>query len=290
LVRAAFREVAQEYLAHYHLRKRDRQTMAFQIRVFVRHFGEADFGSIGEREIEAFFAARQAEGRSGATCNRNLSALIGLWRWAVERGHAERDPVAAMPRFPESPEEARYLSPEEIAQLILAAAPHLKAFLIALTYSGARMTEMLRLRWGRVDLKANAITFTRETTKGRRTRIVPIVPELREALVALRPGPPDAFVFVYNGRPVASMRTALRSAARRAGLGRIGFHTLRHSFARFFIERDGPVVLLQRILGHSTIGMTMRYVHTSPGYVSSGARFMGPPRRKDRPAGEQEPE
>ncbi len=255
--------------------------MAFQVRVLDAFFGELPFEDIDEPAVERFFEARQAAGRTGATCNRHLSAMCGLWKWAVRRGYSARDPVAQMPRFPERPAEPRCLAPEEIARLIFAAAPHLKAYLMTLAYAGGRMTETLRLRWERVDLKANAITFTRETTKGKRTRVVPIAPPLREALGALRRGKPDEFVFTYNDRPVDSMRTALRTAARRAGLGRVGFHTLRHSFGRFFIERGGPVVQLQRILGHSTINMTMRYVHTSPGYISSGVKFMGPPKKRE---------
>jgi integrase len=280
LGRRLFREVSDEYLRHYLLRKLDRETMAFQVRVLDRFFGEMPFEAIGEAEIDRFFAARQAEGISTSTCNRHLSALNGLFKWAVRRGFIQTNPIAALPRFTERPAEPRCLTPEEMARLILAAAPHLKAYLLTLAYAGSRMTETLRLRWSRVDLHANAITFVRETTKGQRTRTVPIAPPLREALCQLRHGKADDFVFVYNDRPVASMRTALRSAARRAGVGHLGFHTLRHSFGRFFIERGGPVVQLQRILGHSTINMTMRYVHITSKYVEKAIDYMGPPPRR----------
>jgi integrase len=276
-----FRDISAAFLKHYVLYTLDKRTMPDQVRVLDRFFGDRPIGSIGRAEIEAFFETRLREGKSPATCNRQLSALCTLFAWAVEAGHVAVNVPKGMKRFPECPKEARFLTVEEMARLILAAAPHLKAYLITLAYAGGRMTETLRLKWGRVDLRAATITYSRETVKGKkRTRLVPIVPELRAALLDLRPGPPDTYVFLYNQRPVLSMRTALRTAARRAGLGRVGFHTLRHSFGHFFIERGGPVVLLQRLLGHSTIGLTMRYVHTSAEYVASGAAFMGPKMKK----------
>lgn len=274
---AAFKEVSAQFLAHYSLYRQDRRTMPFQIAVLDRHFGEMAFRDITITDLETFFAARLAAGTTYSTCNRNLSAASMLWKWAVRRGHTERNIVAEMPRFPERPAEARYLTGEELHRLVMAAAPHLKAYLVTLAYSGGRMTETLRLRWGRVDFSADSLTFVKESTKGKKSRTIPMPPPLREALLALRPGRPDDFVFLYNQRPVASMRTALRTAAKRAGLGRVGFHSLRHAFGHHFIERGGPVIMLQRLLGHGSIGVTMRYVHTSPSYLAGAVDFMGPP-------------
>jgi integrase len=293
LGRSLFREVSAEFLAQYQSRKPRDRTMTFQIRVLDAAFGGVPFHQVGEREIGAFFARRVAAGISGATCNRQLSALNGLFKWAVRLKLLPENPIAQMPRYAEEPEEARTITPAQAEALILAASPHAKAYLIALAYSGGRKSETIELTWDRFDFEKNTFAFVRETVKGKkRTRVLPMPPLLRETMLAIRPlrVEPGARVFLYNGRPVKSMRRALLTAARRAGLGHIGHHTIRHSFGQWFIERDGPLVLLQRILGHSTIGMTMRYVHTSPGYTASGLKFMGPgaEKRHDDDVGEGE--
>lgn len=283
--RSPFRQIAAEFLADYRSRKPRDRTMSFQVEVLVREFGDLPFDEVGPRQVAAFFARRIAAGISGATCNRQLSALNGLFKWAVRVQLLGANPIAHLPRYAEEPLEARTITEAQAEALILAASPHAKAYLIALAYSGGRQTETIELTWDRLDFERNTIAFPRETVKGRkRTRVLPMPPALREAMLAIRPGrvEPGARVFLYNGRPVKSMRKALLTAARRAGIGRVGFHTLRHSFAAWFIERGGPLVLLQRILGHSTIGMTMRYVHTSPGYTASGLKFMGPDAGKRR--------
>ena len=63
----------------------------------------------------------------------------------------------------------------------------------------------------------------------------------------------------------------------KAALGRAGIelpkgqrtHVLRHTFASHFMMRGGNILVLQQILGHSTIMMTMRYAHFAPNHLDA---------------------
>ena len=66
----------------------------------------------------------------------------------------------------------------------------------------------------------------------------------------------------------------LRRACRRAGLRRIGWHVLRHSFASHLVMRGAPLKAVQEMLGHSTIEMTMRYSHLSPDVRRDAVRLL----------------
>lgn len=46
-------------------------------------------------------------------------------------------------------------------------------------------------------------------------------------------------------------------------------HVLRHTFASHFMMRGGNILVLQQILGHSTIMMTMRYAHFAPNHLDA---------------------
>jgi site-specific recombinase XerD len=64
-------------------------------------------------------------------------------------------------------------------------------------------------------------------------------------------------------------RTEMKNAAKKAGLRKIRFHDLRHTFASNFVIKGGNLLSLQKILGHSTISMTLRYAHLAPDFMAS---------------------
>ncbi len=70
-------------------------------------------------------------------------------------------------------------------------------------------------------------------------------------------------------------RSAFRGTYQRCGFDTPGqmTHILRHTFASHYMMAGGDILGLQRILGHSSITMTMRYAHLSPGHLESALRL-----------------
>ena len=59
------------------------------------------------------------------------------------------------------------------------------------------------------------------------------------------------------------LKRPLWRACRKAGLRQIGWHVLRHTFASHLVMRGASVKVVQELLGHATLEMTMRYSHLS---------------------------
>lgn len=59
-------------------------------------------------------------------------------------------------------------------------------------------------------------------------------------------------------------QNAITRQCRRASIRPVGWHTLRHSFASHLVMKGTPLKVVQELLGHATIEMTMRYSHLSP--------------------------
>ncbi len=71
-------------------------------------------------------------------------------------------------------------------------------------------------------------------------------------------------VFTYRNKPIKIIRTAFENARKRAGIKNLTFHTLRHTFATRLVLSGVDLVTVSKLLGHSTIHMTMRYSHPTP--------------------------
>lgn len=120
-------------------------------------------------------------------------------------------------------------------------------------------------RWGEAEsLTGNQISpgkITYIKTKGKKNRSVPISDELYALLPKVRTSKP-----VFTG-----CYSAFRGAIKRAGIelpdGQLS-HVLRHTFASHFMMRGGNILVLQRILGHTDIKVTMRYAHFAPDHLT----------------------
>jgi integrase len=139
------------------------------------------------------------------------------------------------------------------------------------TYPVALMCLATGCRWDEAESLERKAVFGGKAnfhrTKNRQSRSVPIPPEV-EAL-ALKLGMPG------NSRLFMSCRAAFRGAYERSGISTPGqlTHILRHTFASHYMMAGGDILGLQRILGHASITMTMRYAHMSPDHLESALRF-----------------
>ncbi|YCH83779.1 tyrosine-type recombinase/integrase [Ectopseudomonas composti] len=80
-----------------------------------------------------------------------------------------------------------------------------------------------------------------------------------------------------HGQPnsaITSFRRALAMTTIRLPKGQVT-HALRHTFASHFIQNGGNILTLQKILGHSSLDMTMRYAHLAPDHLQDAVR-LGP--------------
>jgi len=277
-------EIAEEFLAYQRIYTEDPASSEFNLRIIKRHLGTRLLIDVSPREIEAMIAERLQAGIAKATINRQSATLSKMFNWSIERGyHPGPNPMRQIKKFRESPGRVRYLTADEASRFLLASAHHLKPIVLTALHTGGRLEELLTLTWGDVNFDLGIVSFKRATTKGRKERQVPLSPELSSGLRRLRPGAAQELVFTYNGRKIGSVRTSFLTAQKKAGLGTdVVFHTLRHTFASWFMMNGGDLYRLQKYLGHSSLAMTQRYSHLSPEFIRDGVRFIGPPRAIQR--------
>ncbi len=146
--------------------------------------------------------------------------------------------------------------------------------LLTLRYTGLRLNELVNLRTDEVDLDARRISLV---GKGRKQRVVPIPrlleEMLREYLDELRPKLPASPYLFANPRGNGSLRgrygaRALHNLVLEGGTGagvtgRHHPHRWRHTYATSLVRRGEDIHVVQRLMGHSNIATTTRYLHLS---------------------------
>lgn len=238
----------------------------------VPFFGELRLDQIGPRQIEKYKACKLKR-LHRKTINNHLTVLHKL----LDTAH-EWDELEVVPRIrwlkAEKP-EVRFLSFEEASRLLEAATlePAWHTMILVALRTGLRQGELLGLQWKDLDLTRGQLRVRRAvingivgTPKSGKTRDLPLTPSVVAALEAHRHrrGP---WVFCRDDgaqHTDGQCKRPLYRAYARAGLEQMGWHVLRHSFASHLVMRGVPLKVVQELLGHATIEMTMRYAHLSP--------------------------
>lgn len=225
------------------------------------------------------------------TVRATLIQLSAVFKWAVQQGLCERNPMrgVAQPKAP--PPSDEWLEPDEVRRLLEVAAAVGKGggplwqgrhVAIALgVYLGLRLGEIYGLRWRDIDWHSGRVTVARSydaLPKSGKARHLKMPPPLRQILEAWRPHCPqtaeDVLVPVCFQRlwrmsnPTAAPRglPQLLQRARCRPLKR-PWHALRHTFASNYLRQGGSIAVLQRLLGHAEIRTTMIYAHLAADFL-----------------------
>ncbi|MDB5764202.1 MAG: site-specific integrase [Herminiimonas sp.] len=150
----------------------------------------------------------------------------------------------------------RRVTPNEVGQLVAnTQSCELKIIIQLAVETGMRRSELLRMRWEHVSLTRCSVYLPH--TKTGKPRTVPLssrAVHLLESMNAAESGP------LFN-LALDSVTQAFKRAVKRAGLGDLRFHDLRHEATSRLFERGLNVIEVARITGHKTLSMLDRYTH-----------------------------
>lgn len=217
---------------------------------------------------------------AGSTRNSYRSALSGIYALAMRPRYrpqtgVERNPFADVPRHPT---RARCVttSRDELVTWMAHAPPHLVlAIVIGALAPKLRLQQVLGLRFD-VHLDRDLARIVYEAHKTRRhtraPQITHVSEPLRRVLEAVRTARPESrHVITWRGKPISSIRTAAKRAAKDAGLaygrqdGAVTFHALRHVAATEIARMGVAALVAGSVLGHRDARTTEKhYTHLLP--------------------------
>jgi integrase/recombinase XerD len=221
---------------------------------------------LSEREVQDYLYHLIVERQfAPSTCRQAVGALRFFYAVTLKRQLSTF--VIPMPK--DDSKLPAILSPEEVGR-ILSATQTLKQRLVLMTTyaAGLRVSEVVHLRVTDIDAQRRLIRI--EQGKGKKDRYTLLaeclLPELRHYYRVYRP---RQWLFPRRGHDLPmSTKNAWRiydTAKARAGIRKDGgIHALRHAFATHLLENGTDLVSIQRLLGHSHLPTTTRYLHVTP--------------------------
>lgn len=261
---------------------------------------------LSAQHIQALYADTLERGYSTATVRHIHRVLHRALTDAVRWGLLTNNPteLADQPRLI-SP-EMQVLNEEEVARLLRAArGDKLEALYVLAVTTGMRQGELLALRWQEIDMETRSLSVTRtlirmrggaaqwgepkSTRSRRRIALTDIAVDalrrhheqqgIQRAAAGDQWHDHDLVFAASNGNPLnpSNIHTrSFRPLLQRAGLKQIRFHDLRHTAATLLLAQNEHPKLVQELLGHSSIAVTIdTYSHMVPGLQAAAVDRLG---------------
>jgi len=241
-------------------------------------FGSRYLKEITPKVVEDFKTER-ARHVKASTVNESLNVLRAMLNLAVKWGHIQDNPVRQVKRLKLDAVEPPSLSAEESNRLLEACRDNRNLYTFAALglSTGMRIGEMLNLTWADVDLrrrivkvrpKAEAEGVTTWRVKTGDLRDIPVNDFLADVLNRHPRHIASPYVLPNpkGGRYTrVNLQARLRKAGKDAGLSlNVHPHLLRHTFGTALVAGGVDLDTVRRLMGHTDIKMTMRYLHAAP--------------------------
>jgi site-specific recombinase XerD len=231
--------------------------------------GIVELADVRPEHLRRFLAELQDRELSPWTVDQFYRYIKILFRWAIQQGYLDINPLCKVRRPKLPPKSVPRLSSEQVARLLEAAGSRGQnsernlAMVLLMLDSGLRSGEVVSLNCA--DLQGDV---ARVVGKGDKERRVPLGQMTRQALesyLKVRGAADETAVFLAHGKrmTVSGIRQIVVKLAEEVGVERLYPHLLRHTFANLFLCSGGDLRSLQLILGHSNV-QTTAMIYTEP--------------------------
>lgn len=214
-------------------------------------------------DFAAYRLKRLQSGITAKTLNNELGYLRAVFNELRSLSEIDyENPLAFLKPLQQQERSLSWLTHSQIDELLQSIKdrsdnPHVYLITVVCLSTGARWSESENLT--PKSLRSNTVTF--EGTKSGKVRSVPITLELKNMLLS------HWSQYGNFTSSLSSFRRALSRTTIELPRGQAS-HVLRHSFASHFMQNGGNILTLQKILGHSSLTMTLRYAHLAPEHLT----------------------
>lgn len=279
-----WRDVAERWMRETTKRSKDMDQMILDF--LEPHIGDEPISAIDRDAIEELRRLVLDDGektRSLATADRYMCLVRSILRACVEDWDL-LPKAPKVPMFRPETKEPRWLTYDEWDRLRAELPEHLALAAEFAILTGLRMRAMLALTWDRIDMAAGRMWIPGSHQKAGRTHGLPLNKEGIAVLKKLRKLSPEGnHVFQWQGRPIDDLNgKSFQDALKRAKIDGANWHTFRHTFASWAVQRGVTLQELMALGDWKSFQMVLRYSHLAPDHLAQAASRISTKRAQSR--------
>ena len=250
--------------------------------VTVKHNCPVYLGDVILEDLEDYMLHEKERGIASASRSRSLYILRSFYNYCCKKDLANRNIASLLEPVKVKQKERDFLTEGEFEELsVTIKHPVIRTVVQTMFYTGGRVSEIINLKLEDVDLQNKMIHII--DGKGGKDRNIPIADKLHKILANYLENIRNVeielgcfFAIRTTGRVSASyINRSIKEAVDKLGWEKdVSAHVLRHSFGTNLLERGASVVSIQKLLGHSSLRVTSRYLHQDTDKLSEAVNLL----------------
>ena len=233
--------------------------------------------------IEELLQHLSNEGHKPKTINNQLFFIKGIYQHAIENKLLIDNPALKIKRFKDTigSEGVPFWTKDEMDLILANVKPNWRDAIEFLYLTGLLKGELINLCWNDVNLDSESPTLAIQskpgwTVKTNQRRVIPLNHKAAEIVKRQTKSPDHNYIFKSKyGNKIDEWKVlnAIRSALKKLGFeGNV--HKLRHTNASHLVMAGVGVETVSKLLGHSSIEMTMKYAHLAPDHLRDAVNLL----------------
>lgn len=252
--------------------------------ITVKHNCPIYMEDISLEDIEGYMLYQKEKGLASSSRSRAIYILRSFYNFCIKRGICDKNLPAILEPIKVKEKEREFITELEFEELAAAInKPVISTVVKTMFYTGGRVSEILNLKLEDVDLEGRIIYIIEG--KGNKDRNIPINDKLYDILVnyignirELDDGIESDKFFANQSTGMVSkgyVNKCIKNATDDLGWEKkISSHILRHSFGTNLLKKGASLVSIQKLLGHTNLSVTSRYLHQDMKALSDAVNLL----------------
>lgn len=231
--------------------------------IILKKYGNRGVNSISTYDLQQLHAELK---ETPYKANRLRSLLSKMFTLAIQWGWRSTNPITGVEKYQEF-KRYRWLSDEEVQKLWSVLETYhnqsVADVIRLLLLTGSRRNEVLHATWDQFDLEKGVWTKPAHSTKQKKMEHLPLSTVTLEILKDMKDESESPFLFPGKvpGKPLQEIKNAWNTIRKRADLGDLRMHDLRHTHASHLVSSGLSLSIVGKLLGHAHAATTQRYAH-----------------------------